>query len=375
MSQTMIEINTGTDGAISKIAFDGEAFIGLGIAGIEFTSVCNLKCAYCDVAAPGYKGAPTVEQVLDASYRIVVEQKAWWLNFNGLGELTTIPHWEDVVERFLQVPGLQKCLTTNLQKQMSKIEIATLARFDKIHVSMDCADAELLREIRGKAELRNITTNLMQIKAHCLALNRKAPSIFVNTVITDRNATRLLELGAYVVSCGVDGLMLIELNEEFYRDEAIIKHIRHLSDVDFNEFAIQLYQVKHMFKERALTLDVTGDLDLYVQSRLGLQNKVDTLPEGQTRLCTQLWNYGMVKGDGRISHCCSNLESTKSLKDHSFEEIMNDEEIRGWRRALLTGRDLPEACVRCHWAGVGSRESLISAVASDYVSTHRRIGA
>ena len=46
----------------------------------------------------------------------------------------------------------------------------------------------------------------------------------------------------------------------------------------------------------------------------------------------------------------------------SFDQIMEDEALRTWRRQLLEGRELPQECRTCHWAPPGAPAQLSALV-------------
>ncbi|HXI34434.1 MAG TPA: radical SAM protein [Burkholderiales bacterium] len=338
-------------------------FVAVDIFGVEFTSVCNLKCVYCDVSAPGYKGRHTAQELLEAARKIAEEKRPAFMNFTGIGELTTIPQWTEVVAPFLALAGPTKGLTTNLQKQLDETELATLVKFDEIAISIDTADAELLREIRRKSELRNITTSIARIRAHAIKTGVRQPSLRFNAVVTDRSAPTLFDLCAFAVACGIDRVMLIGLNDTaFFVEQAIVRHVRHLPEEAFMDFVRQIDRGRELLEAHGKVLTVAADLDAYIRGRLSRQAGGGALQPGQTRLCTQLWSYAVVKEDGRISHCCSNMQSRKSLTQHSFDEIMEDEQLRTWRRQLLEGGELPHECRTCHWAPPGAPAQLSALV-------------
>ena len=294
------------------------------------------------------------------------------MNFTGIGELTAMSNWREAIEPFMALPKMVKSLTTNMQKQMDDDEIATLAKFQQISVSIDTADAKLLREIRVKSELRNITTNIAKVRAYCIKIGKPYPSFRFNVVVTNRSALTLLDTSAFAIACGMDGMMLIELNDtDFHIDQKVVRHVSHLTDNEFSEFAYQVEASRKLMAEHRKEFIVTGDLNSYIQSRLKTKNSDCNITPGQTRMCGQLWSYAVIKEDGRISHCCANMMSQKSLREHSFAEIMDDDEIRSWRLSLLNGKNLPHSCINCHWAGTGSPQDLLQLIGNETISAHK----
>jgi wyosine [tRNA(Phe)-imidazoG37] synthetase (radical SAM superfamily) len=323
------------------------------------------------VSAPTHQGRHTDADLLEASHALAKELRPPSMNFTGIGELTTIPDWPKTVAPFLALPDTAKLLTTNLQKQLDDSEIETLARFDMLSISIDTANAKLLREIRRKSDLRNITTNLARLRAHCIQKSKRIPTLRFNVVMTDRSALTLFELAAYGMACGIDDMMLIELNDtEFFLDRSVVRHISALNDNEFAEFTFQLSETEKLFQRNGKQLILTGDLKAYIQTRHNKGSEYH-LKDGETRRCALLWEYAVIKDDGRISHCCGNLMSKKSIRQHSFDAIMNDDEIRSWRLALLTGKNLPSACVNCHWAVATTPQTLLQDIAETAAKAHK----
>ncbi len=349
-------------------------FVGLDVVGVEFTSVCNLRCLYCNVSAPGFQGKHTDPALLHTAHRLVSEEKPRWMNFTGIGELTVMPRWHEAVKPFMGIPSMMKALTTNLQKIMDDGEIAALAAFDQISISIDTADAKLLRRIRGNSELRNITTNLTRLRAHAIKEKRRPPSLRFNVVVTTNNALTLVDLAAYAVACGIDDLLLIDLNDrDFFIQEDAIGHVSRLGDAEFAAFSQQLDQARQLLAAHGKSVVLSGDLEHYIQARQSGQ-AARGLARGQTRLCRHLWNYAVIKEDGRLSHCCANILSSGSLNASSFADLMDTDVLRAYRRALIQGQDLPASCLNCHWAPAGEPQQLLQILAAEAVDQHKRRG-
>lgn len=360
------------EGQGAPLDLDLYAFIGLDVVGVEFTSVCNLRCLYCNVSEPGFQGRHTDARLLNKAHGLVAEEKPRWMNFTGIGELTTMPNWREAVTPFMGVPSMTKALTTNLQKLMDDDEIAALATFDQISISIDTADAQLLRQIRRNADLRNITTNLTRLRAHAIKHNRRPPSLRFNVVMTTRNAAALVDLAAYAVACGVDDLLLIDLNDrDFFNQEDAVGHVSRLDDQQFAAFSRELQRARDLLAAHKKAVILSGDLESYVKARQSGQAARGLAP-GQTRLCSHLWNYAVVKEDGRLSHCCANILSTDSLQSTSFAELMDTDTLRAYRRGLIQGQDLPPSCINCHWAPAGAPQQLLEMLIREALQARAR---
>ena len=130
---------------------------------LEVTSNCNLRCTYCAVSQPDYKGydlnVDSIGPLISALQKIGVES----ISLNGHGETTFHKGWKDVFEQVVGVfPRTE--ITTNLSFDYSDEEIDLLSRVDVITVSLDTHDPVLLRETRRKVNLGVILNNIARIR-------------------------------------------------------------------------------------------------------------------------------------------------------------------------------------------------------------------
>jgi hypothetical protein len=304
--------------------------------------------------------------VLDKAFAFLGENPPRWLNLTGIGEITVMPEWVRAVERFVALvrgAGAGVGLTSNFNKLFDDNEIDLLLSLSMIQVSVDTDDPGLLRQIRVKADLRNITLNLVKLRAAALRRGIAPPHLRFNVVVTNRNWQKLADLAAFALAVGINSLFLIQLNDNsFFNNKAAVERIGRLSDEAFTGVARQITEAATVMESHGGRLILSEELSSHIVRRLSGDEAAEGVPAGMTRICTQLWDFGVIKEDGRISHCCANLRSEESVLNVPANDIMNGERIRGWRRALLTGQDLIPECAQCHWAAVGPVEKLVQIV-------------
>ena len=121
-------------------------------ANIEFTSRCNLKCIYCSRVREDYVCKDINSEILDKLIAQLQIRRVEFVAVNGHGETTIRKDWQKYCDKFLalEIP-LQ--ITTNFSRIFSADEMATLTRFRRIVISVDCSDPILFKKIRCGADL------------------------------------------------------------------------------------------------------------------------------------------------------------------------------------------------------------------------------
>ena len=123
---------------------------------IDINEACNLRCDYCAVSSPGYRGvemSDTVFKKVEKLFDDVGPHAA--IHVNGHGETTHHPHWMEMCRKIIDY-GYRPLLITNLAKNYSDEEIELLSKFYVIEVSLDSDDAGLMKKIRKAIRVDNI---------------------------------------------------------------------------------------------------------------------------------------------------------------------------------------------------------------------------
>ena len=132
---------------------------------IGVTSACDLRCTYCAVSQPSYKGCSMSLETFDQVIGLLEGQsRDLDLHLNGHGETTFHPNWLSFVGRVVEL-GFKPTLLSNLARPLDDEEAKCLSDFGVIGVSVDTVDPELLQSIRRKVRLEVIENNLQKIRA------------------------------------------------------------------------------------------------------------------------------------------------------------------------------------------------------------------
>ncbi|NBX68920.1 MAG: hypothetical protein EBR01_08165, partial [Proteobacteria bacterium] len=81
---------------------------------IEFTSRCNLKCPFCTVSHPDYRGGDNSLEVEELIPKLK-ERRVNRIEINNHGETTIINGWEKAAEKLLEA-SFEVSITSNLAK-------------------------------------------------------------------------------------------------------------------------------------------------------------------------------------------------------------------------------------------------------------------
>jgi hypothetical protein len=130
------------------------------------------------------------------------------------GELTFLRDWMEQCSRIID-RGYRLYTVTNLAKRLSRDEARCLLGFSGLTVSVDTANAEILKRVRRKVSLGDILYNIVLIRALAAEQALTPPPITFNCVYTDANAGRIAELAGLCVSLGCQ-LMVSAFNRLNY---------------------------------------------------------------------------------------------------------------------------------------------------------------
>lgn len=192
---------------------------------LELTSRCNLKCKYCAVSGPTYKGEDLVDfnspQMIQSIHRLGLSS----IQLNGHGETTIVDDWHRFA-RSLCGGRVPVVMTTNLCKQYTDEEIDVLARFSGLSISCDTHDAKTFKMIRRGGDLRQLVYNLLRIRTSALRQNHQAPFIAWNCVMNDRVVLDFPEYCRFAALNHVGRLVLCNLVIYPWSE------LRHVSDLN-----------------------------------------------------------------------------------------------------------------------------------------------
>ena len=149
---------------------------------------CNFDCVYCELdPAPTVERAtevPPVEEILDAVRRGLAEYPDIdVLTVTANGEPTLYPYLEELVEGLDAIRGPVRSLILSNASTIHRPEIRrTLARFDTVKLSLDCATPRCFRRI----DRPHPSVDLAAIKEGMLAFRREYAGALIVEILVVR---------------------------------------------------------------------------------------------------------------------------------------------------------------------------------------------
>ncbi len=340
---------------------------------VELTSRCNLRCIYCKKSLPGNDQVPgrnvdMTEDTIERTLRLIKNAGFKHIGLSGTGETTHMKNWMEVCDRFFALGLKNYMLNSNFTRLLSTDELTFLLKFSSIMVSLDTADATVLKNVRG-ADLRSITTNIVLMRARARALGLKAPAILINCTVTSTNAFLIAELASYCAEMKVHGLMLNSLFDYEGRPKADqVKAVENLDGHALQTLREQINEGMRILREAGIQMGVMPRL-------IDIANgKKEQLTPEITRICDPPWHQLTVGADGQLFPCCVTIDSVGNIRDSDdANELLNSEAFRAFRNRMLHG-PMPEGCKLCNNAQLGSRGELLRQVAYTKLQKNQVVG-
>ena len=297
---------------------------------VEPSGKCNLACTFCDLHSGRIEGTESLKgQMTEETFRRIVDQLAAMpfvlreLQYHGNGEPLLNKKLPDFV-RYAKSRGVAEKhrLTTNGTMLTRKnLEKVIEAGIDEIHVSLDAADREGYKEVKGCDLFEKVDANL----DHAIAYmeQQKKCGLFIKYAIPHRD-------GDYNVTREISDAVV-----EKYRSRVEQSNVVHLK-------ALPLVTMQDGKKEQKRKYNTPCEIPFF---------------------------SFFTKYDGRVSACCADLFADLEIgnvHDTTLSEMLNGEALRRIRRIHLSGdlNDLP-LCLYC-----GNRSAVNMRALVEELKTH-----
>jgi len=378
---------------------------------LEVTSKCNLRCTYCAVSQPEYKGYDLNVDSLGSLIPALQELGVESISLNGHGETTFHKGWKDVFEQVIGVfPRTE--ITTNLSFDYSDEEIELLSRVDVITVSLDTHDPVLLQETRRKVDLGVILNNIARIRRAVAARRvslgsdskyefqgmmlsktdpywvhntyRITPRFIFSCVVHNKNIMQLPAFAHFAVAINVSHVIFCNMTK--YKDLPGAVNVYPISSLESTD---DLVAARGALKQAEATL-IDHGLNVLIQdgllasvdtaiadswrssksassgkpvkeaphaATLSAQRSYGTPGKGETRDCLDPWNFAIVYATGKVAPCCWHDPMHTLGKDGTLLDILSSDKSIKLRKQLVTGR-LNKFCKTCPARGLISVNEL-----------------
>ena len=193
--------------------------------GGNITNRCNFSCIYCSHSGTeGHSGHLMTEMDRECFISFVdflCSRGLKFFNFCGIGELTTYSDWQGLCETLLErYPHLRLRVISNFGKKLSDPELATLSRFDLIHVSCDTLDEKTYAWLRKGGRLSILLDNIRRLRAKFSGDPSRNPKLVFNITVTDAIIDKLESLFRFAA----DNDMFVHMSSLFVMQGSIASH-------------------------------------------------------------------------------------------------------------------------------------------------------
>lgn len=218
---------------------------------ISVTEKCNLRCVYCSVSHPDYRGKHMRNDVFDEALKYIYKSKhSARVEMFGHGETTFHPRWREYCQAAIAT-GRKIHFVTNMASQLEEEDFKLLAQFNSIWVSLDSNDEEMMMQIRRRIRPRIVFEKIEKIRTTSEKMNIKGPEIRIAVVIYDPSIWTVESLVSDIIKKRLDGVNFQTLIELPLSEKGLIRNISHLD----NEETIK---ARKMFKNAINSLKKNG---------------------------------------------------------------------------------------------------------------------
>ena len=321
---------------------------------LETTNRCNLLCTTCP------RTYEELEPPADMSWELftsIVNQLPQLERavLHGVGEPMLVRKLPDMV-RYLKQRGVYVLFNTNgtlLNERNGRALIA--AGLDELRVSLDAANAQSFRAIRGRDYFNRIIRNVRSFRNLQQREGKELPR--VSAWLTGLKET-IAELPAFVKLAAEIGVQEVYLQRLVFFESDAIGHARPdqaLYEKMTRQEASYLGEATRLARSCGISFGASG-----AATEPGLSLKRDATTGSPWSLCRRPWTLMYFTANGRALPCCIAPFSQRGYEHYTLgdatqqelQEIWNGPGYRAFRQALLSDRP-PASC-----AGCGLRWSL-----------------
>lgn len=229
---------------------------------VDINEKCNLRCDYCMVSSPTYKGVEMDGGLFDRAIALLggIDTRAE-VHVNGHGETTFHPQWMDMCKRIID-RGFRPYIISNLAKNYSDEEVDLLARFSEIQVSLDSDDTELMRKVRKAVRVDNIFETIERIREASRRGGRRMPKFTFSVGIYDPSIWTLESFVDRIIRLGSIGVTFWDLVA--YQHQNLVKSLGSLDPQQKMRAREVLARVSRKLDIAGVRYDFAGDFHAMV---------------------------------------------------------------------------------------------------------------
>jgi MoaA/NifB/PqqE/SkfB family radical SAM enzyme len=315
---------------------------------LETTNRCNLLCVTCP------RTYEQLEPEADMPYELFTSLIAQYPNLarvvlHGIGEPMLV---KDLAQRvaYLKARGIYTLFNTNgtlLTEANGRALID--AGLDELRVSLDAADSEVYRMVRGKDFFAKIVQNIQTFTHLLHALKASKPRVSLWLTGLRETVDQLPSFVRLAHQIGVPEVYLQRL--VFFAEGANEASLARAESALFEHTTAReeslIREAQRIAAELNITFSASGAVDPGESIRM-------QRTENPWSLCRRPWSLIYITANGRVLPCCIAPFSMKgygsfTLGDatqSSLREIWNGPEYQRFRAGLLTSSP-PPCCANC----------------------------
>lgn len=304
---------------------------------IEPTTRCNFTCGFCC----GRSMTQTDLSLETFERALAAFPQLQQLDLQGEGEPLMNPHFFDML-RLARQKGIAVSFITN-GSLLSPDAVRQIldAGVEKVSVSMESADADSFRAIRG-GKLEKVLAGIERLLAERAARSLDRPVVGVSVTVLKRTQGHLAGILALYRRLGLDGGVTLQPLQRMggytqtYTDDMLDQM---LTDAEANEVWVQLRSNREI---RRIQADRASNAGFH-----------DHLMSGWTpsqRRCPWLEKGVYVDRDGYATACCMVKDRTQALGRLGVDSVDAILERRDTLRQTLRNGTIPSVCSGCELA-------------------------
>jgi hypothetical protein len=231
---------------------------------VDMTSRCNLRCVYCAVSHPDYRGVDMDDTIAGRALALILDLAKHHalepIDLNGHGETTFREGWTGLCFALVE-RGLRVRITSNFAKSFDPAELEALASMETIAISVDSANPKLLRDLRRKVDLRQIVANIAFVRSTSLRLHRKPPEFAFLCGLYDKNTRDWDAFARLTVALGITSVGIWSLTEHSGLEVPAKDRVRSLDDLSNAELKPRLVSIRHgleFLRRHGVTVTIQG---------------------------------------------------------------------------------------------------------------------
>lgn len=283
---------------------------------LEPTTACNLRCPECPSGLRAFT-RPTGNLKEDFFRKTIDElhRDLMYLIFYFQGEPYINPNFLDMV-KYAHDKGIYTITSTNGHFLNDKNAQKTIeSGLDRLIISVDGTTQETYESYRKEGKLENVLQGARNIVHWKKEMKSQTPHIIFQFLVVKPNEHQIADV--------------YKLAEEIGIDEVKLK-------------TAQVYDYEN-------GNDLIPTIDKYARYRQRPDGKWE-FKNALVNHCWKLWHSCVITWDGLVVPCCFDKDAEYrlgDLKNASFKDIWHNGAYKGFRKAILKGRDKIDICTNC----------------------------